>query len=328
VSLDQLDRGIKAGKVPTEAEITRKSSHGWLRASLVLLEYGKGAVERTVAEAPAENVLAAAIESSGVTGDDDAATLYRSSRTVAAEPGELFGGRDANGPAAVVLPESRPRSLAGAAKTLPGAVGTKRLRPAHAGLGLAAIAGIAIAIVVARSGDNDAGRTTASSTSVATGSRVSATAASAAREAPTKAPPKGMAAVSTRSGDFAIMVREVTMEEYDECVAKSTCPKAGKAKRCNWQVDGMEQRPINCVTWQAAVAYCAGQGWRLPSDEEWESASGQLPSLGGAVREWTSSDDTERWKVARASRQSKTARTAELPTASKADLGFRCAVSQ
>jgi formylglycine-generating enzyme required for sulfatase activity len=136
-----------------------------------------------------------------------------------------------------------------------------------------------------------------------------------------------MAAVSTPSGDFAIMVREVTMEQYDECVAKSTCPNAGKQKGCNWQVEGMEQRPINCVNWQAAVAYCAGHGWRLPTDEEWESAAEQLPSLGATVREWISSDAASGGKVARANRRSKTVRTTESPADLKADLGFRCAVS-
>jgi len=72
---------------------------------------------------------------------------------------------------------------------------------------------------------------------------------------------------------FAIMEHEVTMEEYDLCVAASACPPAGKKPGCTWQKGGKEKHPINCVSWDAAKAYCVHQGWRLPTEAEWEVAA-------------------------------------------------------
>jgi len=72
---------------------------------------------------------------------------------------------------------------------------------------------------------------------------------------------------------FGIMKREVTMEDYDICVAETACPKAGKGKRCNWQKSGKESHPINCVDWTGASAYCTYKGWRLPTEMEWEAAA-------------------------------------------------------
>ncbi|MBI4700319.1 MAG: SUMF1/EgtB/PvdO family nonheme iron enzyme [Deltaproteobacteria bacterium] len=72
---------------------------------------------------------------------------------------------------------------------------------------------------------------------------------------------------------FGIMVHEVTAQEYDECVAAGRCPSPGKRQGCTWRRKGMKQRPINCVTWDAAGAYCAWRGWRLPTEAQWEAAA-------------------------------------------------------
>jgi len=72
---------------------------------------------------------------------------------------------------------------------------------------------------------------------------------------------------------FAIGAREVTMEEYDLCVAARACPPAGKGRGCTWQKSGLESHPINCVSHEGARAYCAWKGWRLPTEAEWEVAA-------------------------------------------------------
>jgi len=72
---------------------------------------------------------------------------------------------------------------------------------------------------------------------------------------------------------FAVMVREVTAAEYDECVAAGKCGKAGKGKACNWQRSDRDEHPINCVGWADAGAYCRFRGYRLPTELEWEAAA-------------------------------------------------------
>ncbi len=75
-------------------------------------------------------------------------------------------------------------------------------------------------------------------------------------------------------GRFAFMKYEVTTEQYAKCVAAKACPIPGTKKGCTWKKRSRKKRhPINCVTWQAASAYCKHRGWRLPSETEWEVAA-------------------------------------------------------
>jgi formylglycine-generating enzyme required for sulfatase activity len=72
---------------------------------------------------------------------------------------------------------------------------------------------------------------------------------------------------------------EVTVEAYTACVDAGACtePPTGTMENyCNWMVSGREDHPVNCVTWQRAVDYCAwaGEGTkRLPTEAEWEKAA-------------------------------------------------------
>ena len=69
---------------------------------------------------------------------------------------------------------------------------------------------------------------------------------------------------------------EVTTAAYATCVksGKCTAADAGKADNsCNAGVTGRGNHPINCVDWTQATAYCAAQGQRLPTEEEWEYAA-------------------------------------------------------
>jgi formylglycine-generating enzyme required for sulfatase activity len=86
--------------------------------------------------------------------------------------------------------------------------------------------------------------------------------------------------VTVRS--FRLDRTEVTVASYATCVAAGKCsePEAYADQRgdfhacCNWRhPDKRLDHPVNCVDFGQASAYCAWQGKRLPSEEEWEFAA-------------------------------------------------------
>ena len=79
----------------------------------------------------------------------------------------------------------------------------------------------------------------------------------------------GMVTVSA----FFMAVTEVTTKAYAACVASGKCTAAFTGGSCDAGVMGRENHPINCVDWNQATAYCAAQGRRLPTEEEWEYAA-------------------------------------------------------
>ncbi len=54
----------------------------------------------------------------------------------------------------------------------------------------------------------------------------------------------------------------------------------GTGPDCTWGMPDAELRgvPINCVSWETAMAYCAWLGARLPTEAEWEWSVRGLPS--------------------------------------------------
>ena len=93
---------------------------------------------------------------------------------------------------------------------------------------------------------------------------------------------------------FCLETREVSVAQYDECVAARACQPAHQTsdlqldgaedelsrksrawhnEQCNAGKPGRDQYPINCVSHAQAVSYCAFRDSRLATEAEWEFAA-------------------------------------------------------
>jgi len=62
---------------------------------------------------------------------------------------------------------------------------------------------------------------------------------------------------------------EVTQGEYKKCVDAGLCT----VPFCKWDPSVASNRPVVCVDWAQADAYCTWIGKRLPTEAEWEKAA-------------------------------------------------------
>jgi len=78
---------------------------------------------------------------------------------------------------------------------------------------------------------------------------------------------------------FWIEKNEVSVREYRDCVQARRCSPPISGERCNWNVPGRDDHPVNCVSAVQAVEYAH---WfsekddfvhRLPTSLEWERAA-------------------------------------------------------
>ena len=64
---------------------------------------------------------------------------------------------------------------------------------------------------------------------------------------------------------------ELTARAYAQCLEADHCSApAHGSSRCTLGILGKEAHPINCITWDQAVAVCRHFGARLPTEVEWE----------------------------------------------------------
>jgi formylglycine-generating enzyme len=112
--------------------------------------------------------------------------------------------------------------------------------------------------------------------------------ASAAPEAPKGPCPVGMALVKGGTyklgllryeatiGDLCHDITEATAKEYEQCVGQKKCNEnlvKGCPETSTYKVAGREDHPMVCIDFTQAIDYCAAQGKRLPTEEEWEWAA-------------------------------------------------------
>ncbi len=69
---------------------------------------------------------------------------------------------------------------------------------------------------------------------------------------------------------FCMDLTEVTVTAYASCVGAGVCPPQSAA--CDPPVGG-GRRPVSCVDWNGASAYCGWVGKRLPTEEQWVRAA-------------------------------------------------------
>jgi formylglycine-generating enzyme required for sulfatase activity len=75
--------------------------------------------------------------------------------------------------------------------------------------------------------------------------------------------------------DFELMRTEVTVGQYRACVNAGACDEPRTGNDYNWSANaaGLENHPINGVSWINAGQFASWVGARLPSESEWEFAA-------------------------------------------------------
>jgi iron(II)-dependent oxidoreductase len=73
--------------------------------------------------------------------------------------------------------------------------------------------------------------------------------------------------------DFELTRTEITVIQYRACVDAGSCEVPYAGPFCNWDAEGRDFHPINCMQWHQAHDFCTWQSGRLASEAEWEYAA-------------------------------------------------------
>jgi serine/threonine protein kinase len=157
--------------------------------------------------------------------------------------------------------------------------------------------------------------------------------------------PKGMALLAGPP-PFCMDQHEVTVAEYRKCqgcgpateaywIGPTFTPQARQEQttNCTNTRAGLDNYPVNCVSWNDAKIYCEGQRKRLPHVAEWRSARSAVShctEVGGVcpLFEWTGDPVNpagHRATRGPSFRYPSAPEGSNLEVARNDDLGFRCA---
>ncbi|MDL1882672.1 TIR domain-containing protein [Anaerolineae bacterium CFX8] len=122
---------------------------------------------------------------------------------------------------------------------------------------------------------------------------------------------------------FLVDPFEATNKQYKACVQAQKCsPPSNQRRLYDLSFDS---EPVVYVSWRMASDYCIYSGGRLPTEDEWITASRHDRGLGGRVSEWVGSqDESPEIAITRGNGRDTPERMELNPQITSDVIGFRC----